>query len=105
VFSKLPPEQKRMDFYRIWTGKEALVKALGQGLGLPLSSFSIPFHGQTKEIHLKNQDLPSIWYLENLNLFPGYQVAYATDKRMTQLSYFEWTVQGEKKWRDDELRG
>lgn len=35
------PDQRRAHFYRIWTAKEALVKALGLGIGDDLASISV----------------------------------------------------------------
>ncbi len=104
AFTKLPPEKKRAQFFKTWTGKEALVKALGEGLGYPLSTFTIPLQGRTQEIKLNHQGTDQVWYLENLDLFPDYQAAYATNKKMTQLSYFEWTAEGKKNWRKEEQR-
>ena len=80
-----------------------MVKALGEGLGFPLASFSIPFQSQSKEVVLKNRASPQTWYLENLDLFPGYQAAYATHKIITHLSYYEWTPLGEKNWQPQSL--
>lgn len=37
----LPEEQRTLGFYLAWTRKEALVKAEGGGLGLPLDRFSV----------------------------------------------------------------
>ncbi len=103
AFSKLPEDQKRFYFFRIWTCKEALIKAVGEGLRLPLSSFSIPLEDDKKEIILHNETLPQTWYLERLDLFPGYQAAFVTHQAMTHLSYFEWTAAGEKEWREASL--
>lgn len=102
--SQLPAEQKQPQFFKIWTGKEALVKALGEGLGFPLSSFTIPDQGLIKTIRLENQGHSQVWYLEHLALFQGYQAAFVTQQKMSQLSFFEWTAEGQKSWRPEEKR-
>ena len=70
-------------FYRLWTCKEALVKALGVGLSLPLENIDITFNADSIP-HLAFKDWSretSQWGLFPLDITPGYSACLAADLR------------------------
>jgi len=72
-----PAEQLRC-FFQIWTKKEALLKALGVGLGMGLERLpKTPLIGQ-KVIHITEKDFSSsTWVIRELSLSQGYNGAIA----------------------------
>jgi 4'-phosphopantetheinyl transferase len=76
----LPDAEQRTGFFQIWTLKEALLKALGQGLSIPLNAFRFAFpRGQSPSVHfsrsLPNQ--PDEWRFWLFTAPPDQQFAVA----------------------------
>ncbi|UOM34323.1 4'-phosphopantetheinyl transferase superfamily protein [Acuticoccus sp. I52.16.1] len=72
---------------RVWTAKEAVVKALGTGLSRPLESIEVRVaaHGPARLLRLDGDDAAR-WSLHDLALRPGLQVTLAlrcADARVT----------------------
>lgn len=72
--------QKRTEFFRLWTLKEAFIKARGLGLSIPLNSFEIQvFPGRppcvsfSDGIHGNEAD----WRFLQIRLGPSYHIAIA----------------------------
>ena len=60
----LPPSVQREAFFRIWTLKEAYIKADGKGLSIPLDSFHFRFSAENPtEVTLESnaESNPGIW--------------------------------------------
>ncbi len=67
---KFQAAERKQEILRLWTGKESVVKTLGQGLSRPLDSF----HVQTTPMRLLSMDgqriPPGMWAMETPDLGP-----------------------------------
>ncbi len=68
-------------FFKIWTIKEAVTKALGEGLGIDVRPITI----------FKNDLLcaDKKWYFQNLDIQEGYVAHLVSERAITQLSVHE----------------
>jgi 4'-phosphopantetheinyl transferase len=69
-------EDTLLEFYKLWTGKEAVIKAEGKGLSIPLQSISIQ---ENKVILTQNT-----WHLKQIDLFKNYMLHVAHKNETTQ---------------------
>lgn len=70
------PQQLKDAFFKIWTAKESLIKALGTGLSLSLTAFAVDVSNTLSLIRL-DQGNQNQWQLHQLAIAPGYQAALA----------------------------
>jgi 4'-phosphopantetheinyl transferase len=91
------PEQRNEPFLRCWTRKEAILKALGSGLGHSLDSFAVPvsasLDGWVELPAAANAPpTPSRFWLQSLDPRPGYLavVAIAHEKREATGFLYQW---------------
>jgi 4'-phosphopantetheinyl transferase len=77
-------------FLRLWATKEAVIKAVGRGLSIPLSDVDVTdvVEGKTSSITLRTPGMePQTLWLNELSIVPNYAAAVATveEKRMVRL--------------------
>lgn len=83
-----PHDKRAMLFYRVWTRKEALVKAIGKGVfSFPLSSFSVSTEAENEVITLTDQ---TQWKILTLLCHDGFQSALATQQQIKKILY--WSI-------------
>jgi len=79
----LLPEEQRLDmFFKIWTCKEALLKANGFGLTVPINQVEISLKADGSAVlssASKNEGQAEDWRLELFNPAPGYQAAFTVE--------------------------
>jgi 4'-phosphopantetheinyl transferase len=79
----LPPGRQREAFFRIWTLKEAYIKAEGKGLSIPLDSFHFRFSaGNPIEVTLEltGESNPGVWSFFEFQPGPDYRIAIGAQK-------------------------
>ncbi len=74
----MPDSEKAQTFYRIWSRKEAVIKALGKGIIYPLSSFSVPVVDSYEPLRLTVEGAE--WHLQSMQIDENYQSAFVTQQ-------------------------
>ena len=78
AFTTLPQDQKMAAFFNAWTRKEAVIKAIGEGVYFGLKRFSVSLvPGEPASLLDIEGDLASTWQLISFMPQAGYQSALA----------------------------
>jgi 4'-phosphopantetheinyl transferase len=87
----LPLDERERAFFCCWTRKEAYIKAVGEGLSIPLDSFRVTVLPVTpvRFVHCgRDTSAAETWTLHDLSLAPGHAAALAYRDRQRSLSIF-----------------
>ena len=92
------PDHERQElFFRLWTRKEAFLKAVGVGLTHPLRSFSVdPTPGAARGL-LRVEGLgedPARWHVGGVPCASGAKAAVAVDRARVELEALSYDPQG-----------
>ena len=79
VLMSLPVDKQIEGFYQIWSKKEALIKALGEGLYAPLDKFSVHPFVATEQIEINHDDKMVNYHIESFYAADDYVAAFAVD--------------------------
>ena len=85
--STLSGSAKIAAFYHCWTRKEAVIKATGEGLSMPLDSFRVSFLPGEPARLIKSADQRS-WLLKDVESAQGYAAAVAAPVDRLQVIQF-----------------
>ena len=94
----LPSRLYTEAFFSCWTKKEAYLKACGDGLAIPLNSFSVPLTADPADgpvdLYVASRDIAPArrWSLYTLRPAPGYVGALAIEGTGWRLRHWQWNL-------------
>jgi 4'-phosphopantetheinyl transferase len=93
VLLAMPNEERIRGFYRLWTVKEAFLKARGTGLSFPLNRFDVSFPTNANPVIRSRDDNNfGCWSCRELLCEPSYSAAVVAQDDNWQIRCFQWSI-------------
>lgn len=93
AYRAFPQHERAAAFFRCWTRKEAIIKAVGDGLGLPLDSFDVDLDTyNSRVLRFIDQSHPDDWSLLHLDPAADYVGAVAVRAPSFRAECRSWDV-------------
>jgi len=89
---QLPAGQRSNGFYQLWSRKEAVIKAIGEGLYAPLHLFTVAMTSNAEFLNLIHQGNTLSLHVENFATIAGYQAAFATIQQVKEILHWRWDI-------------
>lgn len=91
LLSHLPKSEQLTNFYKIWTRKEAYVKAIGEGISNTLDQFSVDLINFKSKIKSSTTNGKlSDWYIYDILMDPNYTATLALSFDEPIIRYLRW---------------
>ncbi len=97
TLARLQGDDRNRFFFRTWTCKEAVVKAIGGGLSIPVDRLGMEFGERgLVTVHPERENLaPPPWWIREIDVPDGYSAAIAVRADAIRLQVHDWP-QGEE---------
>ena len=88
----LPVQDQSAAFFECWSRKEAYIKAVGDGLSIPLDSFDVEFRpGEpARVLAVRGNTEASSWWMGAIDVHEGYAAAVVCSAEPLRIAYFDF---------------
>ncbi|MAU72734.1 MAG: hypothetical protein CML04_11630 [Pseudozobellia sp.] len=91
MLRKLNEKDRHLAFYRIWTRKEAFIKAEGSGLSFPLNQFTVSLDEKAQLLATGwDANERDLWHLKSFEPLKGYVGALAVKSKVADVHFYHW---------------